>query len=60
MVRFARSIHRRGRDLGGPSARAAFDGYLMLTASLRTVFVSLSAVLCFTDRTQGLRYRDER
>ncbi len=24
LVRFARSIHQHGRDLGGPSARAAF------------------------------------
>jgi hypothetical protein len=29
-VRFARLIHRRGRDLGGPSARAAFGGNLTL------------------------------
>jgi hypothetical protein len=28
-VRFARLIHRRGRVLGGPSARAAFGGTLM-------------------------------
>jgi len=30
VVRFARLIHRRGRDLGGPSARAAFGGNLSL------------------------------
>jgi hypothetical protein len=29
VVRFARLIHRRGRVLGGPSARAAFGGSLM-------------------------------
>jgi hypothetical protein len=28
--RFARLIQRRGRDLGGPSARAAFGGNLNL------------------------------
>jgi hypothetical protein len=27
-VRFARLIHRRGRDLGGPSVRAACGGNL--------------------------------
>jgi hypothetical protein len=27
-MRFARLIHRRARDLGGPSARAAFGGNL--------------------------------
>jgi hypothetical protein len=26
VVRFARLMHRRVRDLGGPSARAAFGG----------------------------------
>jgi hypothetical protein len=31
VVRFARLIQRRGRDLGGPSARAAFGGNLSLT-----------------------------
>jgi hypothetical protein len=31
MVRFARLMHRRGRDLGGPSARAASGGSLSLT-----------------------------
>jgi hypothetical protein len=31
-VRFARLIQRRGRDLGGPSARAAFGGNLSLPA----------------------------
>jgi len=30
-VRFARLIQRRGRDLGGPSARAAFGGNLSRT-----------------------------
>jgi hypothetical protein len=30
VVRFARLIHRRGRVLGGPSARAAFGGNLRL------------------------------
>jgi hypothetical protein len=29
-VRFARLIQRRGRDLGGPTARAAFGGNLSL------------------------------
>jgi hypothetical protein len=29
-VRFARFIHRRGHDLGVPSARAAFGGNLNL------------------------------
>jgi hypothetical protein len=52
-------LQRRDRDLGGPSVRAVFGGYLMLIASLHTAFLSLSAVLCFTDRTQGLRYRHE-
>jgi hypothetical protein len=37
MVRFARLIHRRGRDVGGPSARAACGGTQMLPASPRTV-----------------------
>jgi hypothetical protein len=31
VVRFARLIHRRGRVLGGPSARAAFGGNLSRT-----------------------------
>jgi hypothetical protein len=30
-VRFARLTHRRGRDLGGPTVRAAFGGSLNLT-----------------------------
>jgi hypothetical protein len=30
VVRFARLIHRRGRDLGGPSVRAACGGNLSL------------------------------
>jgi hypothetical protein len=30
MVRFARLIHRRGRDLGGPAVRAACGGNLSL------------------------------
>ena len=36
-VRFARLIHRRGRDLGGPSARAAYGGSLSLTWLLLSV-----------------------
>jgi hypothetical protein len=31
MVRFARLIHRHGRDLGGPTARAAYGGNLSQT-----------------------------
>jgi len=27
-MRFARLTHRRGRDLGGPAARAAYGGHL--------------------------------
>jgi hypothetical protein len=30
MVRFARLIHRRVRDLGGPAVRAAYGGNLSL------------------------------
>ena len=45
-VRFARLIQRRGRDLGGPSARAAFGGNVApdLVATQRGVAARLAGV----------------
>ncbi len=54
--RFARSIHRRGRDLGGPSVRAACGGSLSLSWLPRRVVPQVQAVpsTCYRASLNGV------